>query len=287
VTPEAAGPADAPPVSPRKASDLKARLVGAALLVPLAIGTAIWGGWPFLVFWTLAACVGFAEWNRLVPHRRATRTLIAGLAAIGGAAVAVGLGQWFFVLAALAAGFVAITLLTPRGARRWMGFGVPYAAAIVIAPVALRADPIHGLAGVLVLFAAVWGTDAAAYFAGRAFGGPKLWPRVSPNKTWSGAIGGVSFAVVAGLTLAWASGVAPSLGLALVLVALSVAVQIGDLFESGAKRRFGAKDAGALIPGHGGVLDRVDGFLVAASLAVLIGVLRDGASSPATGLLLW
>ena len=136
-------------------------------------------------------------------------------------------------------------------------------------------------------FATVWTTDIFAYFCGRAIGGPLLWPRISPKKTWSGAIGGLIGGVAAGVAVAYASGVG-RLGIVGVMgLLLSVLAQAGDLFESAVKRRFGAKDASRLIPGHGGLMDRLDGFLVAAVAALLIGLLRAGTAAPARGLLVW
>ena len=144
-----------------------------------------------------------------------------------------------------------------------------------------------GFAALLFLFATVWATDIFAYFTGRGFGGPLLAPRLSPKKTWSGAVGGLAGGVVAGVLVAYASaGTHPAAAGVLALI-LSIAAQGGDLFESSVKRRFGAKDTSALIPGHGGVMDRVDGFLVAALVAVVIGALRFGAAASAPGLLLW
>ncbi len=147
--------------------------------------------------------------------------------------------------------------------------------------------PEFGFAAFLFLFATVWATDIFAYLVGRLIGGPLLWPGVSPKKTWSGAIGGLAGGVAAGTVVAYASvGMAPALAGVLALV-LSIVAQGGDLFESAVKRRFGAKDASSLIPGHGGVMDRLDGFLVAALVAVLIGSLHQGMAAPARGLLVW
>jgi len=132
-----------------------------------------------------------------------------------------------------------------------------------------------------------WATDILAYFVGRVVGGPKLWRRVSPNKTWSGAIGGAAGAIVAGLAVVHLAQIANSLAVAGLALLLSVASQAGDMFESALKRRFGVKDASHLIPGHGGIMDRLDGFLAAAALAAIIGIARGGMDAPARGLLVW
>jgi phosphatidate cytidylyltransferase len=157
----------------------------------------------------------------------------------------------------------------------------------VFAPIVLRQDAALGLVAIVFLFAVVWATDIAAYFAGRALGGPKLWPAVSPKKTWSGAIGGLLGGVAAGLLVVKTAGLAIAPMLVLVAFGLSIVSQGGDLLESSIKRRFHAKDASQLIPGHGGLMDRLDGFLTAAAAAVMVGLLRGGLEGPARGLLVW
>ena len=139
---------------------------------------------------------------------------------------------------------------------------------------------------VIFVFLVVWATDTAAYFSGRLIGGPKLAPRFSPKKTWSGAIGGASAAVVVGLMVALVAGIEGKLWAAAIAFALSVVSQFGDLGESALKRRFDVKDSGALIPGHGGIMDRVDGLVAAMVVAVIIGLLRGG-DDIAAGLLVW
>jgi phosphatidate cytidylyltransferase len=132
----------------------------------------------------------------------------------------------------------------------------------------------------------VWATDIGVYFAGRAIGGPKLWPRVSPKKTWAGAIGGfvASLLVAIGFST---SDLGKTLPLVILAAMLSVAAQLGDLFESAIKRRFGVKDSGHIIPGHGGVMDRLDGFVAAIVLAAIFGVLRGGADGVGRALMVW
>ena len=137
------------------------------------------------------------------------------------------------------------------------------------------------------MFAVVWATDIAAYFVGRAVGGPKLAPRLSPNKTWSGSIGGLAGAVLAAVLVVHFGGVGGMPAAIVVAMALSTVAQIGDLAESAIKRRFGVKDASSLIPGHGGLMDRLDGFVAAAVLACLIGLAHGGMDAPARGLLIW
>jgi len=133
---------------------------------------------------------------------------------------------------------------------------------------------------------AVWPTDTAAYVAGRLIGGPKLWPRVSPNKTWAGLIGGVAASAAAGAVFAWALAGKPVPSLVLGALALGFLTQAGDLLESALKRSFGVKTASALIPGHGGFLDRIDGLVVAATGAAIFAMIVN-IHAPARALLFW
>jgi phosphatidate cytidylyltransferase len=129
---------------------------------------------------------------------------------------------------------------------------------------------------VLFVLVVVWATDIGGYFGGRTIGGPKLWPRVSPKKTWSGAVAGVAAACAAGGLTVALTGVGNPVRGFLLAIPLSMVSQAGDLAESAVKRRFGVKDSGHIIPGHGGVLDRVDGLFAAATLAWLIAALGMG-----------
>jgi len=160
-----------------------------------------------------------------------------------------------------------------------------YAALPAAALVWLRGDPALGAVAVVYLFAVAWTTDTASYAGGRLIGGPKLAPRISPRKTRSGFIVGAVTPALVGYAFALALKGTSPLKLALVSVALALACQMGDLVESWVKRRFGAKDMSQMIPGHGGLLDRIDGLLFAAILAALI-ALRDPAN-PGRGLLIW
>ena len=162
-------------------------------------------------------------------------------------------------------------LLRRRGSW-WLPGGIFYAGLTGIALAAIRDDDAVGLVAMLFVFAVVWGTDILAYFVGRAIGGPKLAPRISPGKTWSGAIGGTVAGVAAGTAVALAHFPITSPWIPGIALLLSIASQIGDLFESFIKRRFGVKDSSKLIPGHGGVMDRVDGLVFASFAAFLLAV---------------
>jgi phosphatidate cytidylyltransferase len=207
------------------------------------------------------------------------------------AITAVYFGGWAFLLFWATAAAVVLWEWARMvgGAARpgWVALGLLYAALLVIAPVILRGDPNYGIAVIFSLFAIVWTTDIAGYFAGRGIGGPKLAPSISPNKTWSGAIAGlIGTAIVAALGARYLPDTrfVPLLAVALVL---SIVSQAGDLGESILKRRFNVKDASEIIPGHGGVMDRLDGFWAAALCAAIIGLARGGFSEPARGLLVW
>jgi phosphatidate cytidylyltransferase len=271
------------------------RIISAAVLVPIALAAAYVGGWSFLIFCGLAAGGILWEWTRLVTGRSEARLLAPGAAALLAALVLVCIGAPAAAAAAIVVGTVLAGLLAARqpfgegAATRmlWAAGGVVYAGVGFLAPALLRRDPALGLKAFLFLAAIVWMTDIFAYSAGRLVGGPLLWPRVSPNKTWSGAVGGFAGGVAGGSLVAYASGSCGVAAMGVIALVLSASAQAGDLLESAVKRRFGAKDASHLIPGHGGLMDRLDGFLVAALAALLIGIVHGGTDAPARGLLVW
>jgi len=273
-----------------EAGNLALRVSSAAVLAPAVLAITYIDGWSFLVLCALAAAGILWEWTHLTATVDA-RNLAPGLAALVAALALVGLHQPGMAAVAIAGGAGLTAAVAGRAAgpdaRIWAAAGVGYAGIAFFGPAVLRQDPRWGLTALLFLFATVWTTDIFAFLCGRAMGGPLLWSQVSPKKTWAGAIGGAAGGVAAGVAVAYASGVG-KLGIAGVMaLVLSVLAQAGDLFESAVKRRFGAKDAGRLIPGHGGLMDRLDGFLVAAFAALLIGIVRQGTAAAGAGLLLW
>ena len=290
-------------LAPAKANarNLTRRIISACVLAPLALGATYIGGWAFTTVCLVAASAVLWEWASLKGHRADPVLLVYGLPVLVLAAVLAGQGEGqpaiaVIIVGAIIAAAAALLPWYPTAlSSGWSAGGVIYAGIVLLCPVFLRNDPQFGLQALLFLFAIVWATDILAYFVGRAVGGPLLWPRLSPNKTWAGAVGGLVGGVAAGITVAYASG-GPRAAVAGVLaLILSIVAQAGDLFESAVKRRFGVKDASNLIPGHGGMMDRLDGFLVAALAAVLIGILRQGMdqgmtqslAAPARGLLAW
>jgi phosphatidate cytidylyltransferase len=273
--------------------NLVVRAASAAVLVPVVLAIAYAGGWAFLSLCALAAAGMLWEWMHLVAGRSDLRLLAPGWAALAAAlilagtdhpaaaAAAVGLG-------ALAGGLVAFAAPQRRVALvAWVAGGAVYAGIGFLGPALLRSDGQLGFEAFVFVALSVWMTDILAFFVGRFLGGPLLWPRVSPNKTWSGAIGGLAGGVAGGIAVAYASGNGRLASLAVMALVLSLLAQAGDLFESAVKRCFGVKDAGRIIPGHGGLMDRLDGFLFATAAAALIGIARGGTAAAAHGLLLW
>jgi phosphatidate cytidylyltransferase len=272
---------------PLSANNLTLRVLSALVLAPLAVVAAYYGTWPFALFWGAAAIAVLWEWIALV----AGSSYPLMFASCGGAIAIAGFVAWLerpvAALLMVGLGVLAAAIFAPAERRLWVSVGIGYAGAMLLAPMFLRADDNYGFAVIVLLFAVVWTTDVLGYFAGRIFGGPKLLPSVSPKKTWSGAIAGSLGAIVAALLIVGLFGSFNKVAIAIVALVLSVASQIGDLVESWIKRRFNAKDSGRLIPGHGGVMDRLDGFWAAAVLGCMVGLMRGGFDGPARGLLLW
>lgn len=251
--------------------DLRKRFLSAALLAPLAL-LCIWLGADAWTALLAAAATGLAcEWVKLCGWRPLHPPGIAvPLVVLLAAGFAV-FDQERLALAALAAGFVAVWAAS--GGRLSLASGVLYVGVASVALMWLRGDGAAGRANVLFLVLVVWASDIGAYAAGRLLGGPRLAPSISPAKTWAGAAGGLAAAMAVGEWAAYVAGAASPGRAALVAAALSVASQAGDLLESAIKRRFGVKDSGWLIPGHGGLLDRLDGLLAAAPAAALLALL--------------
>ncbi len=247
---------------------LLTRIATGIVLIAVAIAAVWLGGTVFSALVAAAILTMFAEWA--VMHRMGRGLRLAGLAVLAGVVLLMTLVSVNEAVVALAGGAGLLGLFArrmQRGSGFWVSAGVLYCGLPAIALVWLRGHSL-GLEAVIWLLAIVWTTDIAAFFAGRAIGGAKLMPSVSPNKTWAGAIGGVIGAAVVGGGLAaallvghyGASAVRIPEFVALA-IALSVLSILGDLFESGLKRRAGVKDSGTILPGHGGVLDRLDGLV--------------------------
>ena len=261
-------------------TNLQTRIVSAVVLaIPVLLLTWAGGVW----FRVLAVAIGaiiLYEWL-LITGRLAPRSALVPAAALAAGFVALAFGSPVStVFGLLGAGLLATAIdAAMRGEGRGAAAGLAYAGLSGVSLAYLRGGDVSGLWTILFLFATVWATDIMAYFVGRSVGGPKLAPAISPGKTWSGAVGGLAGGMVAGLAVTAAAG---QFRLVLVpLVAfLSVASQVGDLFESAIKRRHGVKDSSHLIPGHGGLMDRVDGLVAAALVLYLILMALAGVDNP-------
>lgn len=244
------------------------RLLSATILAPIAF-FCIWvGRGPWAVLISLASLGLAIEWVQLCQRRLLSSHGAAVVAFVLAACAAAQLGA---PVVGLAIAFLGTALLLPLS--RMLACGVAYVGLPCVALVWLRADPAAGRTNILMLILVVWATDIGAYVAGRVFGGVKLAPRISPGKTWSGAGGGLLAAVLVGLSIAPRA--------ACVAAGLSIVAQAGDLLESAIKRHFGVKDSGWLIPGHGGLFDRLDGVLAASLLAAAL------AFGVGRGVLIW
>lgn len=268
-------------------SDLPVRAAVGAGLIVLAVTALLLGGFVFWLLAVLASLFMMSEWadlHRASPRQKrlAQFALFVPLVTMAPPAI-IGETRDFFTLGLLA-GAAFFTVIVTR--RRELALGTLYCGLPVLALIVMRRQIgvlpvgdhrfVEGLIYTLWVLALVWATDIGAYFTGRAIGGPKLWPAVSPNKTWAGLVGGVVAASLFAAAMHALAGL--PLRLTLATPMLAVLAQGGDLYESALKRRAGVKDSGHLLPGHGGVMDRLDGLVpvapVAAALVVLPSVMR-------------
>lgn len=277
-------PKSAPP-GRRSWSDLQPRILSALVLVPVTI-LALWLGGVWLGLLVGATFGGvYREWDTMVSMRQP-------------ALVANGLSVLIFLLpiayalfgahiAFLAAVIIALIGVAVPGARLWRLLGIVYVSLVVIALMSIRGAGMAGIYAGVFLGLVVWVTDSGAFFSGRILGGAKLSPDISPSKTWSGAIGGLIIGALSAF-ICWmvARGEPLWLGFLFALL-LSVAGQLGDLMESAVKRRFAIKDSGDLIPGHGGLMDRLDSLSFAALVMFIIGAWHSGMGAVAQGFLYW
>jgi phosphatidate cytidylyltransferase len=265
-------------------SNFQARVISGIVMAVVVLGLTWAGGAAFRV---LAAAIGaavFFEWEAITWVRQTGRSRLLGWVCIAPVLILLVVGvPAGLLLVLMVAGIGMLVASCYARCRLWPAAGLAYATFPVISLAMIRGANVNGLAAILFLFAVVWATDIFAYFAGRSLGGPKLAPRISPSKTWSGAIGGTVAGVIAGTCVAWVADGGAGAHIPLIALSLSVVAQIGDLGESWVKRKFGVKDSSRIIPGHGGVMDRVDGLVAAASLMyvvvmVLIGLSAGGAA---------
>ena len=263
----------------KKPTELGARVVSALILISIALTLTWAGGNAFAVMCAIGGALILYEYFSIVGPVVDGRLRFAAYLGYG-----IALACWFVeggqlgVAVALASAGAIAMAESLRKKTAWTAIGLLYAAIPFFALVLLRGSESTALITLLILFACVWGADTAAYFVGRRVGGPKLAPVISPKKTWSGFVGGLAGGVVAAMAVAYIFSRGAGWPGAIIAMALSFAAAIGDLLESWIKRRFGRKDSGVLIPGHGGVLDRTDGLIVAAVLAWALGAFWSGAA---------
>ena len=275
-----AGPAALP-------KDLLPRLLSGIVMAAVALTCNWFGALPFALMVLAIALAMSWEWSRMVRGVAVDSALLIQAITVLAAAPLTAKGMIGWALAAVAIGTLAVLAIGQSRHRLLSALGVAYVGLPVIALIWLRGTDTFGALAILFVFVIVWTTDTFAYLCGRMIGGPKLWPALSPGKTWAGTIGGLAFAALAGVLFAGfiTSPTAP-LALAATAIGLSIVSQIGDLAESALKRAFAVKNASGLSPGHGGFMDRMDGIVTAASLAALLAAMR-GAGSPGQALLLW
>ncbi|WP_429816994.1 phosphatidate cytidylyltransferase [Ensifer sp. B1-9] len=253
-------------------TELKLRIASGVVLAAVALAATWFGGLAFQFLSVLIALLVYYEWSTItgLVERDFQGNAFGWLsmAVIAGLVVT---GYIGYSLPVLAFGIGAALLwVLVQKTSWWLPGGIAYAGLTGISLAALRGADDLGLIATLFVFAVVWATDIFAYFTGRAIGGPKLAPRISPGKTWSGAIGGTICGILAGVAVFMAYFSLQDLRIPIIALVLSVASQVGDLFESFIKRRFGVKDSSRLIPGHGGVMDRVDGLIFACVAALIL-----------------
>lgn len=284
-TPEKAEPGPAPqkPAS-RIGADLWPRIASGVVMAAIAFGLTYAGPTPFAALLLLGGVILAWEWGHMVRGASIDAIMIAHVAAVAAAIVLSALWQPGLALLALVIGMILVGLLAMGNHTLLSAAGVLFAGLPAASLIWLRNDGALGFAAVVFVMLAVIATDTAAYFSGRLIGGPKIWPRISPNKTWAGLLGAIVGAAIVGMIVTRFVPGASAPRLALIGAVLAIIAQVGDFAESALKRHFGAKDASALIPGHGGLMDRVDGLVTAAVAAGLIAAAL-GVHAPARALL--
>jgi phosphatidate cytidylyltransferase len=267
------------PAVPEAARNLAARAASAVVLGSVFIAAVLAGGAWFAAIVIAGAMASFHEWSRLTSASAASVDRWGPLAVLPAPpllGLAWGPAAGLALIVVLSAAIYALFRVLRRAAPAYSAFGLVYIGVPALSILWLRDQPEVGLGLVLWFCATIWVNDIAAYASGRTIGGPRLAPSISPAKTWAGFAGGVAGAVGIGALASWLLGWGQPLVAMLLGGGLAGIAQLGDLFESAIKRQFGVKDSSGLIPGHGGLLDRMDGFLAAAPMAALIyGIFRE------------
>ena len=266
--------------------EMRLRLISAAILIPVMLVVTWYGEVAFALIVALISWLVLYEWLRMIGCGHSVRLRWVGWIGLAVVALAA-LTQPIEIAAGIGAVAALVAALVAWSARfdvrvRWVAAGIVYASVAVVALIELRKGD-DGFGAVMFVFLIAWATDTFAFIVGRKVGGPRLWRAVSPSKTWSGALGGLAAGTLFGAIVAVVLGVPITVTTLAAAAFVATAVQAGDLLESAAKRRFAIKDAGSIIPGHGGVMDRVDGLVAAAAVTAVLGSVVT-TEAPATGL---
>jgi phosphatidate cytidylyltransferase len=272
-----------------KWGDLGVRTASALVLIPAVIACAWFGGIWFKGFVLLLAGLIAHEWTTMVHPKKLAQYALHIAAALCATVLPDLLGVGIGLLAILGLALVSIFMARKEDpdSSKWRYFGIFYVGLPALALVLLRGDAHYGFAATLWIFLVVWSADTLAYFAGRIIGGPKLAPVISPKKTWAGLGGAVAGSALVSFIFACVTQLNGVWTLAILAGCLAIVEQAGDLFESSLKRFHEVKDSGQLIPGHGGVIDRVDGLIAVAVAAAIIGGFHEQGANVARGLLRW
>jgi len=261
------------PIEPKQfiSRELKLRIVSAVVMAAIVLLITWIGGQTFTLLWAVIALLILREFNRICSKSLPFVQSMASFVALTLIISAWLIGDRVAAFSIFGVGFAVLVMwemIVNRTA--WSAMGLCYSALPFFAMSDMRADNFNGLIVILLLYFCVWGADVFAYFCGRAIGGPKLAPKISPNKTWAGFIGSLVGALFLSYLVDIAAGFEPILAFFIIILCAAVVSQLGDLMESSLKRKFDVKDSGTSIPGHGGVLDRVDGLVVAAVFVWLV-----------------
>ncbi len=270
-------------------ADLGLRVASACVLIPLVLGAVWLGGIWFTLLVALLAVLMAQEWTAIVHGGNSPQFALHAAAAMAGAFLTGTAGAPAAVLAIAVLWALSAVLVKLQGPQAgiWPWLGVPYVGVPAMVLVLLRGDATYGVTVIVWILVIVWAADTLAYFVGKSVGGPKLAPRLSPNKTWAGFAGAVAGSAIASAIFAAAAGLGNIAIFVLLAALLAPIEQLGDLFKSALKRHYGVKDSGAMIPGHGGVIDRIDGLVAVAVAAAVVGALRSGLTATGEGVLVW
>jgi phosphatidate cytidylyltransferase len=280
LEPENATPA------PTLPQDLLPRLASGIVLAAGALALTWAGVWPFALLVLAVALIIAWEWGGIVRGASIDTIFVVSALAVGTAILLSASGTPGLALITLTVGAILAALLGFGDRGHLSSLGVLYAGLPAISLIWLRSSPQWGFTAILFVFLLVWATDTGAYAAGRVFGGPRLAPRWSPNKTWAGLAGGVAAAMLVAAALGYMAETGTIGRMVIGAGVLAVVAQAGDITESALKRQHGVKDASTLIPGHGGFMDRVDGLIFSATFAAVFGLLVN-VHDPARALLMW